>query len=318
MKTPMKKVLAAIVAAIGLAAFAEPTVKFNTVKLADPRTGEISCTYTTSGFEGKPYDLVIEVGAEGAESKTVTVKNVTEGTATKTLDVKTLLGKAYPDVTLFAELKEHDEGVQLWANGPYFAKCNVGATKPEEYGYYFWWGDTEGYKRNAAGNGWVSVKDGTTIQFSESDTTASQTYGKDNATLCSDGWIDESDNLTMAHDAARAYLGGDWRMPTSAEIQALVDNTTRTWTNDWNGTGVAGCIVTGNGEYADCSLFFPAAGLGCGFSLFGSYGYCWSSTPNSSYSDYAWTLTFYSIDFCRNGSGRYYGQCVRPVRGFAE
>ena len=23
----------------------------------------------------------------------------------------------------------------LWENGPYWADCNVGATKPEEYGY---------------------------------------------------------------------------------------------------------------------------------------------------------------------------------------
>ena len=30
-------------------------------------------------------------------------------------------------------------GVQLWENGPYWATCNVGATKPEESGYYFWW-----------------------------------------------------------------------------------------------------------------------------------------------------------------------------------
>lgn len=28
-------------------------------------------------------------------------------------------------------------GVQLWENGPYWAECNVGASKPEEYGYYF-------------------------------------------------------------------------------------------------------------------------------------------------------------------------------------
>ena len=28
-------------------------------------------------------------------------------------------------------------GVQLWENGPYWAECNVGAAKPEEYGYYF-------------------------------------------------------------------------------------------------------------------------------------------------------------------------------------
>ena len=56
-------------------------------------------------------------------------------------------------------------GVQLWEGGPYWAECNVGATRPEEYGNYFWWGDTVGYKRNAADNGWVSVKDGSAFSF---------------------------------------------------------------------------------------------------------------------------------------------------------
>ncbi len=53
-------------------------------------------------------------------------------------------------------------GVQLWSGGPYFAECNVGATKPEESGYYFWWGDTVGYKRN--GNSWDAV-DGSKTGF---------------------------------------------------------------------------------------------------------------------------------------------------------
>ena len=37
--------------------------------------------------------------------------------------------------------------VQLWENGPYWATTNIGAEKPEDYGYYFWWGDTVGYLR---------------------------------------------------------------------------------------------------------------------------------------------------------------------------
>ncbi|MBQ0032318.1 MAG: hypothetical protein KBT68_05915 [bacterium] len=49
------------------------------------------------------------------------------------------------DIVLAVEVETQLSGVQLWANGPYWAECNVGATKPEEYGYYFWWGDTVGY-----------------------------------------------------------------------------------------------------------------------------------------------------------------------------
>ena len=37
--------------------------------------------------------------------------------------------------------------VQLWEGGPYWAETNIDAENPEDYGYYFWWGDTVGYKR---------------------------------------------------------------------------------------------------------------------------------------------------------------------------
>ena len=33
---------------------------------------------------------------------------------------------------------EHN-GVQLWEDGPYWATTNIGAERPEDYGYYFWW-----------------------------------------------------------------------------------------------------------------------------------------------------------------------------------
>ena len=38
------------------------------------------------------------------------------------------------------------ERVQLWAGGPYWATTNIGADKPEDYGLYFWWGDTTGHR----------------------------------------------------------------------------------------------------------------------------------------------------------------------------
>ena len=51
------------------------------------------------------------------------------------------------------------DGVQLWEGGPYFATCNVGASSPEEYGYYFWWGDTVGYQ--LVNNAWAAVDNST-------------------------------------------------------------------------------------------------------------------------------------------------------------
>lgn len=213
------------------------------------------------------------------------------------------------DVALTVNLKPHG-GVQLWENGPYWAECNVGATKPEEFGYYFWWGDTAGYKRNASNDGWVSVRGNTGFSFSSGNC---PTYGKNNFLLQSDGYIDATGNLVAAHDAATTHLGLPWRMPTDAEFSALIDNCTTTWTTR---NGVFGRLVTGKGAYSSKSIFLPATGNGRGSGLkyLGSCGYFWSSTPDSDDSDDAWYLYCGSDNFCRGGLCRYYGKSVRPVR----
>ena len=217
------------------------------------------------------------------------------------------------DVALTADVKRFD-GVQLWENGPYWERCNVGADKPEDYGYYFWWGDTVGYWRN--GSRWDAV-DGSQTGFSFSSGNC-PTYGKSASKLRSAGYIDSTGNLVAAHDAATAHLGAPWRMPTDAEWDALIDNCDTTWTTR---NGVKGRLVTGRGAYASKSIFLPAAGYGYGSGLndLGSHGYYWSSTPCSDLSNRAWFLHFGSGYFYRyDNNFRCYGQSVRPLRGFAE
>ena len=168
----------------------------------------------------------------------------------------------------------------------------------------------------AGGCGWISVKDGTSISFTNPGTAAS-TYNKSNSQLQSAGYIDSTGNLTAAHDAATAHLGAPWRMPTDAEISALINNCTTTWITT---NGVPGRLVTGKDSYANRSIFLPAAGVGRDSRLYspGSIGLFWSSTPNSAKSDNAWDLYFASSYFNRDDYGRFLGQSVRPVRGFAE
>ena len=215
-------------------------------------------------------------------------------------------------------------GVQLWENGPYWAECNVGAATPEEYGYYFWWGDTVGYTPSGgtltnnfvhpcyySGVTWVSS---TGEQMSSSPfTTSCPTYEKENAELLSAGYIDSTCNLVAAHDAATAHLGAPWRMPTSAEIEALVSNCTTMWITT---NGVNGRLVTGQGAYVNRSIFLPAAGFGSGSSFYdpGSQGDFWASTPISDFSYNAWDLFSSSSYFEGRNSSRYRGQSVRPVR----
>ena len=216
--------------------------------------------------------------------------------------------------------------VQLWEGGPYWATTNVGAEEPWEYGYYFWWGDTVGYTRSGgtwtdgyyySGVTWVPST-GEQMSSSPFSSSSCPTYGKSDSQLQSAGYIDAIGNLAPEHDAAHVHWGGGWRMPTSDEINALVSNCTTTWITT---NGVSGRLVTGKGAFANRSIFLPAAGYGGGSILGrpGSYGFFWSSTPNSDLSYYAWDLYFYSSDFYRSSYfDRYYGQSVRPVRGFAE
>ena len=204
--------------------------------------------------------------------------------------------------------------VQLWAGGPYWATTNIGADKPEDYGYYFWWGDTVGYKWE--NEQWVA-SDGLLSGFSFSgDNMQIQTYGKDVATLQSASWITADGVLAPEHDAAQAHWGGGWRMPTDQELDNLIRQCEWTWTTQ---NGVNGYEVRGRNEYASNSIFLPCAGFGYGTSLYnvGSLGYYWSSVPRSDSYD-AWNLGFDSRNL---GPGNYYrfrGQSVRPVQGFTE
>ena len=101
--------------------------------------------------------------------------------------------------------------VQLWEGGPYWADRNIGAKKPEDYGLYFWWGDTTGHRSSG----------GTFSLNFVQDNPAIYTYNKDFATLQSAGWIVSKGDtyvLVPAHDAAHVKWGGGWRMPTDQEI----------------------------------------------------------------------------------------------------
>ena len=159
---------------------------------------------------------------------------------------------------------------------------------------------------------WVSST-GEQMSNSPFDHLTCPTYEKENAELLSAGYIDSTTNLVAAHDAATAHLGAPWRMPTSAEIEALVSNCTTMWIST---NGVNGRLVTGKGAYVNRSIFLPAAGYGSGSSFYdpGSYGDSWASTPNSDSSYNAWRLYFNSSAFRQSDYSRYLGQPVRPVR----
>ncbi|MBR6590758.1 MAG: fimbrillin family protein [Bacteroidaceae bacterium] len=169
-----------------------------------------------------------------------------------------------------------------------WASCNVGATSPEEYGGYYAWGETEEKEDYSA--------------------STSLTYGLSESELQSRGIIGEDGNLTASYDVAATKWGGDWRMPTQAELQELVEKCTWEWTTQ---NGVNGRKVTGpNGIF----IFLPAAGNWYDTDLnnVGSIGGYWSATPYN-YVNRAYDLSFGSGGYYWSHNNRYFGNSVRPV-----
>ena len=105
-------------------------------------------------------------------------------------------------------------------------------------------------------------------------------------------------------------------MPTDAEWTELREKCSWTWTSNYNGTGVAGRIVTSNVEgYKDKSIFLPAAGDRYDTYPFnaGSYGYYWSSSLDTGDPYGAYCVYFDSDRYGWFNYGRVLGQSVRPV-----
>ena len=180
-----------------------------------------------------------------------------------------------------------------------WATCNVGATKPEEYGDYFAWGETEPKE----------VYDWSTYKYCNGSSSTLTKYNTDS----SRGTVDNKTTLELSDDAARANWGGAWRLPTKEEQDELRENCTWTWTTE---NGVNGYRVTSNKEgYTDKSLFLPAAGCRYNSDLCyaGSDGNYWSSSLDTGSPYFAYYLYFDSSGVDWSGSDRYCGRSVRPV-----
>lgn len=208
-----------------------------------------------------------------------------------------------------------------------WAKCNIGASTPEEPGLYFQWGDTQGYTAEQVGDGeglkafkWADYKfsiDGSSSNFSKYNASDSKTV------------LDPED------DAAHVNMGGNWRMPTFDEYKELCLNTdiylVPTEGEEIQGTaqGQSGSVKINWASQAEGTLkgvkfykkgdkqtymFVPAAGGVFGGSMLrvGQVGYLWSSSLGSS----GVQVTRYFVFTADYGSVSYGGRCDGvPVRG---
>ena len=181
-------------------------------------------------------------------------------------------------------------------SGAMWAAYNVGATKPEEYGGYYAWGETEEKEDYS----WETYK------WCNGSYNTMTKYCTDS----SYGTVDNKTVLDLEDDVAHVKWGGDWRMPTTEEQRELLNNCTWEWTAL---NGVNGYRVTGpNGN----SIFLPAADYRGGADVYGRgyFGNYWSGSLYSNYSYSAYVLYFYdSFYFGWGKNYRYSGYSVRPV-----
>lgn len=189
-----------------------------------------------------------------------------------------------------------------------FAACNVGASKPEEYGDYFMWGSTT--RNNKSKCYWDDPN--LPYHTGTSGSSGWTKYFVSNSNHIT-GTVDNKTVLDPEDDAAHVIMGGNWRMPTTTEFQKLA-KVSNTWTTK---NEIYGRKWT-SGNY---TLFIPAAGVRINGSLRnqGSYGYIWSSSLNASTPNNAFDLGFGSSSIYGSSStNRYLGCSVRGVASLQD
>ena len=251
----------------------------------------------------------------GANFNTTTIKANAAGTTTITATSADGKKIAICQITVNPPVPEFvDLGLPVkWAT------FNLGASKPEEFGNYYAWGDevqkvnfaTNTYKHMAAT---VGIDNMTKYQAADGNTNA---IWYENGVFVGDG----KTTLEPVDDPASILWGGAWRSPTAEEWAALqnTDLFTWTWTDNYNGLGVSGSIVTSKiTGYVGNKIFIPAAGYKNGNSAAqqGQYGLYWTASLNTADSAKALTATTGPSDSDISIADfvfRTVGQSIRPV-----
>ena len=171
-------------------------------------------------------------------------------------------------------------------SGTKWACCNVGADKPEAYGGYYAWGETE----EKTTYNWSTY-----VHCDKSDNT------------CHDLG---SDIAGTQYDVAHVKWGGSWVMPSEDQQQELIDNCTSIWTkvNGVNGKKYTSKI---NGN----SIFIPAGGIRLDTELMydAISGTLWASTQGPSTSNFSSVMYFDPGSTGVSSDIRCDGLPVRPV-----
>ena len=267
--------------------------------------------------EGKTASLTATVSPSNATNKTVTwsssntsvatvstsgvVTAKSSGSATITCTTQEGSKKATCSVTVTAATTGTENGHE-WVDlglSVKWATCNIGASKPEDKGSYFAWGESSSKSYFLKSN-YKWFEDGSVSEISILKYNKDKTHGTvDNKTV-----LDDED------DAAAAIWKGGWRMPTSSEAQELLDNCDCSVV--YSGDKVAGFVFKSRRNQN--SIFIPDSGTKDGQIVRSSAGgICWTSTLHNYLSGESLCFLTSSSKFYVYASVKYFGLAIRPV-----
>lgn len=149
------------------------------------------------------------------------------------------------------------------STGTLWAKCNMGATSPEQTGSLYAWGEIETKSSYQWNNYYWSDGDDLSLFKYCTD----PTYGT----------VDGISILEQADEAPSSIMGPRWRIPSDQDFRDLL--TTRNCTAKWcKLNGVGGFLFTSVRKgYEGNAIFIPLAGMNDHgtFRFEGQYGWYW-------------------------------------------
>lgn len=203
-------------------------------------------------------------------------------------------GTAYGEELSFTTLARYYENGHEYVDlglSVKWATCNIGATKPEEIGDKFAWGDI------------IPNRGGSWGEYMHCYDAANNL-----TKYCTDsthGVVDNKTTLEPIDDAAHIHWGGNWRMPTKKEIEELCSNCDVKWLSQGKLR-----FVSRKAGYTDKSIILCVPQTS-------NYHYFWTSSLSGSDNSAAYSFYIYGTHTsgdCRGGFINRYSLCfIRPV-----